>query len=115
MRARLLSSLFLLVLVAGCGSSNTPSTSATTISIVAGASLLTSTAYGANPLTITAGTTVKWVNNDNMAHTATSNTAVFDSGQISSGGNFSFTFTTAGTYPYHCNNHPGMVGVIIVM
>jgi|KBSMisStaDraftv2_1062788.scaffolds.fasta_scaffold155441_2 plastocyanin len=115
MRVRLLSTLALLVALVGCGSSNSPSTNATTISIAAGASLLTTTAYGVNPLTITAGTTVKWVNNDTMAHTATSDTGVWDSGQISSGGNFSFTFKTAGTYAYHCINHPGMVGVIIVV
>jgi plastocyanin len=29
------------------------------------------------------------------------------------GGEFSFTFKTAGTFPYHCAIHPGMVGRVV--
>jgi plastocyanin len=38
----------------------------------------------------------------------------FSSGNISSGGTFSHTFTTAGSYPYTCTIHPSMVGTITV-
>jgi plastocyanin len=45
---------------------------------------------------------------------------LFDSGSISpaglytSGGTYSYTFATAGTYPYHCAFHPMMTGTIVV-
>jgi plastocyanin len=71
-------------------------------------------------LTVAAGTTVVWTNNDSMAHTVTSNTGLFDSGLLSagglytSGGTFSYTFSTAGTFLYHCTPHPGMIATIIV-
>ena len=30
------------------------------------------------------------------------------------GDTYSFTFTAAGTYPYHCSIHPNMVGTIVI-
>ena len=45
----------------------------TTVSIPAGASVLTTTAYSPGTVTIKAGDSVNWVNNDNVAHTSTSN------------------------------------------
>ena len=30
------------------------------------------------------------------------------------GNTYQFTFTTAGTYQYHCNFHPGMAGSVVV-
>ena len=71
-------------------------------------------------VTISAGSSVTWVNNDSMDHTVTSDTALFDSGTISAagtsgaGGTFTYTFNTPGTYPYHCAIHPGMTGTIVV-
>jgi plastocyanin len=116
MRPRMLTIAALALTLTACGSSYStqPNGTTTTVSIVAGASLLTNTAFGVNPLTISTGTTVKWTNSDNMSHTSTSNTGVWDSGQISAGTSYSYTFRSAGTYPYHCSNHPGMAGVIIV-
>ena len=64
--------------------------------------------------TVSAGTTVTWTNMDGVGHNVTSNTAVFGSGTISpAGGTFSFTFNTAGTFPYTCTIH-GMTGTITV-
>ena len=51
------------------------------------------------------GTTVCWTNNGQVTHTATSNTGVFDSGFMSPGDSFSFTFNSAGSYAYHCTIH----------
>ena len=67
-----------------------------------------------NSITVTAGTTVTWTNTDNMTHTVTSTTGVFNSGNLPSGNNFSFKFTTAGTFPYKCTIHPSMTGTVIV-
>jgi plastocyanin len=71
-------------------------------------------------ITVSAGTVVTWTNNDSMAHTVTSDTGLFDSqsilaaGLYTSGGTFTFTFATAGTYLYHCTAHPTMTGKVIV-
>src|SRR5213595_39690 len=60
---------------------------------------------------ITVGDTVTWTNTTAATtHTVTSDTAVWDSGNIAPGGTFVRTFTTAGTFPYHCTIHPQMVG-----
>lgn len=66
-------------------------------------------------LTITKGTTVRWVNKDAVPHTATSDQNLFDSGNMNPNATFDFTFTNTGTYNYHCQYHaPHMVGKIIV-
>jgi amicyanin len=77
--------------------------------------------FGFNPATITikVGTTVTWTNTTGAPHTVTSNDGTsFDSGintPISAnGGTFSFTFTKAGTFAYHCQIHPFMKATIIV-
>jgi plastocyanin len=60
------------------------------------------------------GTTVTWRNTDSTSHTSTSNAAGWNSGIIAPGGEFSFSFQSAGTFPYHCQIHPGMVGTVTV-
>lgn len=71
-------------------------------------------AFTPSSLTVAAGTKVTWLNNDNVAHTVTSDNALFDSGKVGAGGTYSYTFSTAGTYAYHCTIHPGMTGSITV-
>jgi hypothetical protein len=117
------------ILVSGCGSSSpaspvtptptptpTPGGSPTpvTISMPRGATLLTTTAYVPNPATVSVGATVTWVNNDVDPHTSTSSTNVWGSPTIQPGGSFSFTFQSAGSYPYICLIHPNMVGTVVV-
>ena len=65
-------------------------------------------------ITVKAGTTVKWTNNDNTAHTVTADDNSFDSGNIPAGGSYSRTFNTAGTINYHCKLHSGMTGKVTV-
>ena len=60
------------------------------------------------------GTAVHWLNNDPVAHTVTSDTPLFDSPDIPSGGQFVYTFTMTGTFTYHCAIHPSMHGTIVV-
>ena len=64
--------------------------------------------------TIKPGTTITWRNDDSIAHTVTSDNAIFDSGQIAPGSTFSYTFAKSGQYPYHCSVHPNMAGLITV-
>jgi plastocyanin len=66
-------------------------------------------------LTISKGTTVRWVNKDAIPHTATSDQNLFDSGNMDPNATFEFTFNNTGTFNYHCQYHaPHMVGKIIV-
>ena len=48
-----------------------------------------------NSMTVQDGTTVTWVNHDSVDHTITSDDGKFDSGNIMSGGQFNFAFSTA--------------------
>ena len=129
--ARILLAATLAVAAGACGSSSsstttspsttpstTPSSTATgpsvTAGIPAGASGLSMTAFGANPLTVSSGTTVVWTNNDSIAHTSTSDSGQWNSGTINPGQSFRFTFSTPGTYAYRCTIHPNMVGTVTV-
>eukprot|EP00600_Ochromonadales_sp_CCMP1393_P001522 CAMPEP_0174989778 /NCGR_PEP_ID=MMETSP0004_2-20121128/20924_1 /TAXON_ID=420556 /ORGANISM="Ochromonas sp., Strain CCMP1393" /LENGTH=586 /DNA_ID=CAMNT_0016243251 /DNA_START=85 /DNA_END=1846 /DNA_ORIENTATION=- len=64
--------------------------------------------------TIAVGDTVKWTWTDSNAHTVRSTAAGFNSGSMTSG-SFSYTFNTVGTFPYDCELHPSMQGVIEVV
>jgi plastocyanin len=65
-------------------------------------------------LTVTAGTTVVWTNHDDVDHTVTASESSFSSPAIPTDGQFSYTFTTPGTYSYFCAIHPFMTGKVIV-
>ena len=71
-------------------------------------------AFSPAEITVPAGTTVIWTNSDAASHTVTSDDGVFDSGTISQGNTFRFTFDEAGTYPYYCTIHPYMKATVIV-
>ncbi len=72
--------------------------------------------FGPTTLTVRVGTTIIWKNVSSVPHTVTSDDGTtFDSGNVAVGGTFRFTFTTAGTYSYHCNIHPYMRATIIVV
>ncbi len=66
-------------------------------------------------LQITAGTTVVWLNEQKGNHTSISDAGLWKSGPIPPGGTFSFTFTTPGTYPYHCKYGHGIHGEVDVL
>jgi len=130
----------LLLLLAACGSSpatgasggSTPTaaptatptpvpttapTQAPTATASTGGTSVTIASYAFSPqsLTIKVGTKITWTNNDGVAHTVTSdNHTTFNSGPISPGSTYSFTFTKAGTYTYHCSIHPTMTATIVV-
>ncbi len=71
-------------------------------------------AFSPTSLTVAAGTTVTWTNNDTAAHTVTADDGSFDSGNLSPGQSFTHTFTASGSVAYHCNYHPNMVATIVV-
>jgi plastocyanin len=65
-------------------------------------------------ITVRAGTTVTWSNEDEAVHTVTAADKSWDSGRIPIGGSFSQTFTTPGTYVFVCTIHAAMKGTITV-
>ncbi len=71
-------------------------------------------AFSPGALTVKAGTTVTWTNEDSASHTIVSDSGAFSSDSIATGKTFSYTFDTAGTYEYHCGIHPSMKAKIAV-
>jgi plastocyanin len=116
--------------LAACGSSassgsNSAPSAASTASAAAVAVTIQNFAFTPQTLTVKAGTTVTWTNQDSAPHTVTSadgistsaNTTSLFNGSVNSGETFSYTFTKAGRYFYLCTIHksqPGMHGEVIV-
>lgn len=78
--------------------------------------LLSGMAFSPATITVAVGTTVTWKNNDGVTHTSTSDTGVWNTGNIAGNSSTVTTFRTAGTFPYHCIYHGsmGMRGTVIV-
>ena len=71
--------------------------------------------FSVSNLTLTTGSKVTWINDDNMVHTVTANNASFNSGDMNPGSSFSFTFNTVGVYNYYCQHHAGMAAVVTIV
>ena len=65
-------------------------------------------------LTVTAGTTVTWKNEDDSPHRIGDKNGTFKSAALDTDDTFSHTFSAPGEYPYICTIHPYMVGKIVV-
>jgi len=65
-------------------------------------------------ITINRGTTVTWVNDDDIPHAIAASNKAFRSKAIDSEEKFSLTFNEPGTYEYFCSLHPHMQGKVIV-
>ncbi len=115
--------ILLMVLIAGCSSyPSSSSTSAAPTSATPSASVASSQsavnisnfAFSPQTLTVAKGATVTWTNNDSTTHTVTSDSGVWDSGDLAPGKTFNYTFNQTGTFPYHCNIHTYMTAKIVV-
>lgn len=72
-------------------------------------------AFSPTELTIAAGTTVEWINRDDIPHVVVSDDkTTFKSKALDTDDKFSYTFTKPGTYSYFCSVHPKMIGKIVV-
>ena len=128
--------------VVGCGSSKTTSSTATTppttpaptgASTTTPSSTTTSTGpatpaapgqvtivdydFTPNTVTVKVGDTVTWTNQDVADHwvvSAPSSPSAFDLGRQTTGRSVSHTFTAPGSYPYFCNLHNYMKGMVVV-
>ena len=65
-------------------------------------------------VTVAAGTTVRFVNDDQEAHTVTATDKSFDSAGLDSGDVWVHRFSSPGTFAYFCAVHPTMRGTIVV-
>ncbi len=70
--------------------------------------------FGLQVVTVSAGTTVTWINGDDLPHTVVANDKSFRSKPLDTGDKFSFTFTRPGEYAYFCSIHPMMTAKVIV-
>jgi plastocyanin len=94
------------------------SSSLVPVSIDAGSSLnVNLPGYTPADITVVVGVnnTVKWTNNDNMAHTVTTTDGSIDSGRMNPGATFVYTFTKPGVYHYTCTYHLWMQGTVTVL
>jgi plastocyanin len=71
--------------------------------------------FAPQDLTVPAGTSVRWVNHDDIPHTVVSDDkTTFKSKALDTDDSFSYTFTKPGTYSYFCSIHPKMTAKVIV-
>ena len=75
---------------------------------------IASLAFAARELHVRAGTLVRWVNQDQVQHSATADDRSFDSGLIEPGRAYERVFDRPGSYAYHCTPHPFMTGRVVV-
>jgi plastocyanin len=127
-RSLILLAVIALAGVAACSSSASSAPSAAPASAAASAAPASAGAAGGsedvtiqnfafNPATISVkvGDKITWTNKDNTAHTVTfDDTSLTGSGNVNNGATFSNTFTTAGSFTYHCKIHPTMKGTVTV-
>ena len=71
-------------------------------------------AFTPKEMTVPVGATVQWTNKDDIPHTVTSDSKVFESSILDTNQTFQFIFTKPGKFPYFCKLHPHMTGVITV-
>jgi plastocyanin len=114
--------------VAGCGgssggggssaqSSNTATTpSPATAGAAVRAAKVDVKSFKFNPgvIAVKKGGRITWTNSDSTAHTATADARSFDTQSINPGKSKSVSFTTAGTFAYHCDFHPFMKAMVVV-
>jgi plastocyanin len=70
--------------------------------------------FSPNPLTVPAGSTIRWTNQDDIPHNVVSEDKSFKSKVLDTDETFTYTFTKPGTYTYFCSIHPKMTGKVVV-
>jgi plastocyanin len=70
--------------------------------------------FAPQSLAVPVGTTVTWINRDDIPHTIKGTESQIKSTALDTDDKFSFTFTEAGEFPYFCGIHPHMTGKIVV-
>ncbi|HEX3564366.1 MAG TPA: cupredoxin domain-containing protein [Acidimicrobiales bacterium] len=114
------------VLAGACSSGASSSTSTTASggsssgggsSSTGGSASITIQNFSFSPakITVTPGEKVTVTNKDSVAHTVTANDKKFNTGDIAAGKTVTFTAPSSpGSYPYMCNIHQYMTGMLTV-
>lgn len=98
-------------------SSSSSSSTSSSNAVATNAVTISNFAFSPATITVKAGTKVTWTNQDDVRHSVSpdSPSADFSDGSLfGKGESYSFTFTKAGTYKYHCAPHPYMKGTVVV-
>ena len=104
----------LTVLGAACSSNQKTNANTAVNTIASNAVQIQGMTFMPSILTVAKGTTVTWTNNDSVSHNVPGDNGGPASGTLVHGATYSYTYTTAGTFSYHCSIHPTMVGKVIV-
>jgi plastocyanin len=112
MRSLAASLLLAAVLMVGCGDSGSPPAE----KAPAAQATVDIKSFKYKPVTIEVkkGGRVRWTNSDAAAHTSTADDRSFDTQTIEKGKSRMVSFTTAGSFPYHCDFHPFMKATVVV-
>ena len=70
--------------------------------------------FAPGTITVEAGTTVKWLNRDDIPHTVAAKSLAFKSKALDTDDSFSHQFDDVGEVDYFCSLHPRMIGKVIV-
>ena len=100
-------------IVVGGGGSMSTATSSGSVSKSASVSMA-GRSFSPSTITIAAGGSVTFRNDDDREHTVTASDGAFNSGTIAEGGSWKRTFEDAGTFSYLCAIHPEMTGKVVV-
>lgn len=93
----------------------TPAASAAPVAVAANPARIVDFAFDPATIAVPAGSKVTWTHAGQAPHTVTADNKLFDSGRLTAGQSFEFTFDTPGTYAYKCEIHPGrMTGTVVV-
>ena len=57
---------------------------------------------------------MRWTNEGTVNHTVVSDCALWTSTSLAPTCWFEVRFDSAGTFPYHCSVHSGMIGTVVV-
>jgi plastocyanin len=71
--------------------------------------------FGPQTVTVAAGATITWINDDDEPHTVTASDRSYRSALLNPGGRYTRQYPTPGEYAYFCSLHPHMTGRIVVV
>ena len=113
MRVLLVTCVVVVAASVACGSSTSVANSCGSSGASANINATSSNTFSPKTATITHGQSVCWQNSSSVLHTVTDDGGAFDTnlpvGQI-----FVHTYSSPGTFPFHCKIHSGMTGTITV-
>ncbi|HSS57400.1 MAG TPA: cupredoxin domain-containing protein [Solirubrobacteraceae bacterium] len=115
---KLLPLLLLCLAAAGCGGGkSTPAATPTPTSAPAAAVVpvvMRNIKFVPARVTVKVGQTVRWTNDDKVAHTVASAKLKVASEAIGHGQTYELKATKPGTFPYYCTIHANQNGVLVV-